>query len=284
MLENENLIQDIAEDEESAEALAEPQGPKVRITLEYDGTNYFGWQRQPGMPTIQQAVEDGLSRLFDSPISVISSGRTDQGVHALAQVAHFVAPRDIGRYKIVHAAQALIPKDIVITDAYEVDPSFHAQFKTLSKTYCYRFLNRPVPSAIHNRYSLWVSRPMDIEALNEAAKFLIGEHDFASFRSKGTYTRSTVRRIYHAEFIRKGEFVEFRINGSGFLKQMVRNIVGTLLDITWERRHPSSLTELIEAKDRRQAGMAVPPQGLFLEQVFYPPEFNAPLDKSTRSL
>jgi len=259
--------------------MAEAPGPKIKITIEYDGTAYSGWQRQAsGVPTIQEKIESALEELFQKPTTIVGAGRTDQGVHALAQVAHFTAPENVGRYKIVHAMQALLPKDIVVTEAIEVDPQFHAQFSATSKTYCYRILNRSVPSAVHNRYSLWVSRPLNLEILNKATHALIGEHDFASFRSQGTPVKSTVRTIFSAQFTCQGtDFVEFRINGSGFLKQMVRNIVGTLLDITWDRRSPNSLSELIALQDRKKAGMAVPPQGLCLERVFYPPELDKPL-------
>ena len=259
-----------------------PHG-KVKLTIEYDGTAYNGWQRQgKGIPSIQATLEDAVMKLMsvEKKIPLFGAGRTDAGVHAINQVAHFIPPVDVRRFNFVHAFQALLPEDIVVKKAELVPADFHAQNLALSKTYIYRIWNEPIPSALRAKKSLWIRLPLNEQRLNKACQDLVGTHDFNAFRSLGSFVNTTTRTIHWAKFIRTGEFLEFHINGSGFLKQMVRNIVGTLLQIELNDRNPESLPGLIKSLDRRQAGPTVAPQGLYLDEVFYSPE----LDKLAQPL
>ena len=256
---------------------------KVKLTIEYDGTMYSGWQRQgTGIRSIQQTIEDATSKLFmqDKKILIVGAGRTDAGVHAVNQVAHFIPPQDVTRFNFVQAFQALLPPDITIKKAELVPPDFHAQNLALSKTYVYRIWNDPIPSALRARKSLWIRLPLNIERLNEGCEHLLGTHDFNAFRSEGSFINTTIRTINWCKFLKTKEYLEFHINGSGFLKQMVRNIVGTLLQIELNGRDPASLPDLIKSRDRKQAGPTVAPQGLYLADVFYGPK----LDNSAQPL
>lgn len=254
---------------------------KVRLTIEYDGTHYFGWQFQGAdKPTVQHVLEDALAKLFCEKINLYTAGRTDKGVHAVNQIAHFETSKDPSVYNLVYAFQGHLPPDIVVKKAELVSSDFHAQWDAVSKNYTYRIYNSPLPSALYARRALWIRKPLNLDRLNYAAQYLVGTHDFNCFRSEGTPVPTTVRTINSAKFIKSGDFVEFHINGSGFLKQMVRNIVGTLLQIELNGRDPDSIPELIASRDRKRAGPTVEPQGLYLERVFYPPE----LDKSAKPL
>jgi tRNA pseudouridine38-40 synthase len=254
---------------------------KVKLTIEYDGTNYKGWQRQaPEIPSVQGFIEDALEKLFGQKINMVGAGRTDAGVHAHNQIGHFIPPRDPRPYNFVHAFQALLPADIVIKKAEHVPINFHAQVSAVNKTYIYRIWNHPVPSAIRARRSLFIRKPLDIEKLERAAQYFVGTHDFKALRSEGSAALTTVRTVHWTKFKKTDEYVEFHINGSGFLKQMVRNIVGTLLQIEMNDRDPHSIPALLASRDRKLAGPTVGPQGLYLEQVNYPME----LDKQTLPL
>ncbi|MBK9294938.1 MAG: tRNA pseudouridine(38-40) synthase TruA [Oligoflexia bacterium] len=221
-----------------------------------------------------------MEKLFEEKVSVFGAGRTDAGVHALNQVAHFVVSRDPRNYNIKSAFNSLLNKDIVVKKAELVANEFHALRSNTHKTYVYKIWNSEIPTALHKNRSLWIRKPLNLDLLNQSASQLVGEHDFESFRSEGTPVQTTIRSIYSAKFIESGGFIEFHITGNGFLKQMVRNIVGTLLQLDSGQRSIESLPALIKAKDRRLAGPTVAPQGLYLSEVFYPPE----LDKLAQSL
>lgn len=249
--------------------------PRVKLTIEYDGSQYFGWQYQgPGKPTIQEKLEEALLQLFKEKVSVIGSGRTDKGVHAINQAAHFDAPRDVSHFDLIRAFWPYLPSDIAVKDAKVVSSEFHAQRSAVSKKYIYRILNRHSPSALYAKRALWIRKPLNLELLNEGAQLLIGTHDFNCFRSEGSYVKDTIRTIFDAKFLKSGDFVEFHIRGSGFLKQMVRNIVGTLLELELRGRTMESLKTLILSRDRKLAGPTVQPQGLYLAEVFYPPNLD----------
>ncbi len=264
---------------------------RVRLTVEYDGTNYFGWQYQGAdKPTIQQTLEEALSELLGQKQRVVitGSGRTDKGVHAINQIAHFDSPKSLHNYDILRGFWPFLPKDIAVKKAEIVSPKFHAQRSATGKTYIYRILNREAPSALFTKRALWVRKPLDIDHLNAAAEILLGTHDFNCYRSEGSWVNGTERTLTQAKFIKSGEFVEFHITGSGFLKQMVRNIVGTLLEIELKGRKIESLQVLFDSKDRKMAGPTVEPQGLYLSKVFYPEAFAnesfSSLDNTPQSL
>lgn len=243
---------------------------KVCLTIEYDGTAYFGWQFQgDDKPSVQQKLEEALAILFNEKVGLVGASRTDKGVHARNQVAHFRAPREVDTYNFIRAFPAYLPPDIVVKKAELVPDDFHAIKSAVAKTYVYRIWNNDIPSALLLNRALWIRKPLDIERLNRACRHLIGTQDFNCFRSEGTETQTTVRTINSAKFIKSEGFIEFHINGSGFLKQMIRNIVGTLLQIEMNGRDEDSIPALIASRDRTQAGPTVEPQGLYLEKVHY---------------
>lgn len=242
-----------------------------KLIIEYDGTDFHGWQVQPGLSTIQHEIQTILEVMTQKTIIIHGSGRTDAGVHALGQVAHFSCDTKISAEQFQLALNQMLPKGIVIRECTVVDESFHARFSAKHKTYQYRILNSRIPMAIGRQYAWHVHRPLDTEAMQEAANHLVGEMDFKSFEGTGSPRVSTVRTIYRADFIRKGDRVFFEICGSGFLKFMVRNIVGTLVEVGLGKRTPDDFLKTILAKDRKEAGATAPPQGLFLFCVEYDP-------------
>jgi tRNA pseudouridine38-40 synthase len=254
---------------------------RIKLTIEYDGTHYFGWQAQgEGKSSIQQSLEEAAEKFLKEKISIFGAGRTDAGVHALNQVAHFDTSKDVDNYNLVRAFNSHLPEDITIKAAEKVGTHFHARKSAVSKTYMYKIWNNEIPSGLNQKRALWIRKPLDLDRLNQACLDITGTHDFNCFRSEGSYTRSTERTINSAKFTKSGEFIEFRVNGNGFLKQMVRNLVGTLLQIELNERDPESLPGLIASRDRTQAGPTMAAHGLYLEQVFYSPQ----LDKSAQPL
>jgi tRNA pseudouridine38-40 synthase len=242
---------------------------RLKLVLEYDGTAYHGWQVQPGLDTIQARVEAALSRLAGVPIHVMGAGRTDAGVHALGQVASCTAELRLEDRALQRALNALLPKDIVVCGVESVAAEFDARRSARSKTYCYTLLRRGYPSALHGRVSLYVPYAMDVAAMADAARFLVGTHDFSSFRA-GTCTAATsVRTVSRATWRMEGEMWRFEIVGNAFLQHMVRIIVGTLLEVGRGRRKPADLPEILASRDRRRAGKTAPPHGLCLVGVEY---------------
>lgn len=249
---------------------------KVKLLISYDGTDYEGWQRQAdGKPTIQEALETALSRLFNQRITVTASGRTDAGVHAEAQVIHFTAPKDPTSMKLVRALNSLLPESIAVKKAWLAPEEFHAQRSAVQKTYRYLIHNSPIPDPLRRRFTTWLKKPLNVEKLNEITKPLLGEHDFKSFQTSGTVLKTTVRTILKAQWAVVDEnLIEFRITGTGFLKQMVRNIVGTALYLNQNDLGPDEMQRILEAKDRQFAKNTAPAQGLRLESVEYPPDLD----------
>lgn len=250
--------------------------PKYKLIVSYDGTDYCGWQRQKPhkhaseKPSLQETLEKALSKLFNESIDVSASGRTDAGVHAQAQVCHFVTERPLPR-DLCWAVRSLLPDSLVVKKAWLAPDEFHATLSAEKKTYRYWIWNDPRPTALLSRYSHWVRQPLDLDYLNQQAQYLVGEQDFKSFQSAGTPVAHTVRQIYQVRWTRRhSRLVQFEVTGSGFLKQMVRNIVGTQLDFYLKNQPLESIVRVLESQDRRQAGPTAPPQGLFLWRVFYP--------------
>lgn len=242
----------------------------IKLLIEYDGTNYQGWQVQPRGPTIQGTLEEKLRLLTGEPIQLIGSGRTDSGVHALGQVAHFKTQSQMDVHSIQRALNSLLPHDIVIQKIEEVEEGFHARRHSKSKLYEYRILNRNLRSAFHRGYVWHIPQKLNLKEMKEAAQYLIGEHDFSSFRSVGTPTRTAVRKVIRAEWKRDREgFLCFKIEATGFLKQMVRAMVGTLVEVGRGRIRAAEFQEILDSKDRRKAGPTAPAQGLFLKEVKY---------------
>ena len=254
---------------------------RVKLLISYDGTDYSGWQRQTRLESVQGTLENALKRFYRQPIHLLGASRTDTGVHALGQIAHFDAPRDPEQGDLRFALNGMTPPSIVIKQAWIAAEGFHAIASTTKKTYVYKVLNRRVPSAVRHRYTYWVRRPLDVDYLNEASTALLGRHDFKSFQTSGTTVKSTVREIHFVNWERQGsDIIRFTVTGSGFLKQMVRNLVGTLINLNLTEADPKKLSSILEARDRRRAGPTAPPQALYLSKVYYPDQ----LDNKCRKL
>jgi tRNA pseudouridine38-40 synthase len=242
----------------------------IRLTLEYDGTRYHGWQRQKNALSLQEVVENALARIIGETVRLTGSGRTDAGVHARGQVANFVTKSTAPLRAFLHGLNSLLPMDIAVLQAEEVPLTFHARYAALWKTYEYRILNRPVRSPFHHQQAWWLPGLLDVAAMQEAAQALPGERDFLAFRAAGSRPGQAVRRVREAIWHRGPEgLLSFIITANGFLRGMVRSLVGTMVEIGKGKYPPIYLHEVLEKRDRRLAGPTAPPQGLFLVQVEY---------------
>lgn len=241
----------------------------VRLVVQYDGTDYAGYQAQPGCLTIQGELQRALSSLLAEDIRVIGASRTDAGVHAKGQVVSFTTENVIPMGRIVPALNALLPRDIVCIEAQEATAEFHPQYAALRKQYSYRILNRELPSPFAARYSWHVRQALDLRAMNEGASCLVGRHDFAAFRAAGGSAKTSIRHVLNLEVVAQGDFAEVSVEGDGFLYMMVRIIVGTLVDVGLGRMAPQRVAQILASRDRGQAGITAPPQGLTLLRIDY---------------
>ena len=242
----------------------------IRLLLEYDGTGYHGWQRQLDGATIQGVLEDAVARLTQERVAVIGSGRTDAGVHARGQVANFRTGSAIPLKAFHQGLNSMLPKDIAVLEAREAAPSFHARKSARAKTYEYRILNRSTRSPLHRNHAWWLAPRLDLGAMAEAAAALPGEHDFTAFRASGSDNLNPVRRVLAAEWREEpGGWLSFTITATGFLRGMVRSLVGTMVEVGRGKVPPIRLAELLENGARHLAGPTAPPQGLYLVEVFY---------------
>ncbi len=240
------------------------------MVLEYDGSAYSGWQRQVNGLCIQQIIEECIGRMTGEEIRVIGSGRTDAGVHALNQVAHFRTASRLGEWNLLMGINSLLPADIAVRELSEAPPEFHARFDALSKVYLYRICNRPVRSALERNGSWFVWEPLDMAMIGKALDVLRGTHDFSSFCSTHTDSADRVRTIIAIAAERDPSgMIAITLEADGFLRYMVRTIVGTLVEVGRGKRKPEDLVEILVEKDRRRAGITAPPQGLYLIGVKY---------------
>ncbi len=241
----------------------------LRLDLCYDGTRYRGWQRLPGREdTIQGKLETALSRILAQPIEVTGSGRTDAGVHALGQVANFHCDSGLSAEEILRQLRRYLPEDIGIYSCVDVPPRFHARLNARSKTYCYRIWNSEQPCVFERRYVAVMPERLDLEAMRQAAARLIGEHDFSAFCGNAKMKKSTFRRLDAIDIQHQGEEIRLTFTGNGFLYNMVRILVGTLVEVGRGQRSPESMEALFGGK-REQAGFLAPAQGLCLMEVMY---------------
>ena len=242
----------------------------LKITLAYDGTRFVGWQRQAQGESIQGLLEEALARLNGTPVTVHGAGRTDAGVHALGQVASACVTCEHETDTLTRALNAQLPDDIRIAAVDEAAPDFHARFSARSKTYRYQLRDAPVASPFERHYVWHLRGPLDAAAMERAAGVLVGTHDFAAFQSTGTETSSTVRTIVSSTIVRDTSgLLTYEIQGSGFLRHMVRAIVGTLVEVGLGRRAPETLSALLISGSRGHAGPTAPGHGLFLVRVDY---------------
>jgi len=241
----------------------------IRLDLCYDGTRYKGWQRLPGADTtIQGKLETALSRILGEPIEVSGSGRTDAGVHAKGQVANFHCESSLPAEEILIQLRRYLPEDIGIYSCRDVSPRFHARLNAKEKTYLYRIWNSPEPCVFRRRFVTIMEEPLDTDAMERAAELLLGEHDFSAFCGNAKMKKSTVRYIRSIRIRREGPELQLTFTGNGFLHNMVRILVGTLVEVGRGQREAASVAELFGGK-RSEAGFLAPPQGLCLEEVYY---------------
>jgi tRNA pseudouridine38-40 synthase len=241
----------------------------IKLTIEYEGTAYAGWQRQPNQNTIQAAVEEALFKITQQHIPVVGAGRTDSGVHALGQVVSFHADKLLADAQWAPALNSYLPQDISVISSEQVSPAFHARFSATGKVYEYRItvqLSRPAL----DRHRVWhFPHPLDTNAMRQALAEFVGTHDFTSFRGQRSQTINPMCTISHVSLRSESSSLLFRIEGDRFLKQMVRAIVGTLIEVGLQKRKPHTIPDILQAKDRRAAGRTAPAHGLYLVQVLY---------------
>ena len=249
---------------------------RIALGIEYDGTEFSGWQLQQGVRTIQGCVEEALSIVADYPVRVHCAGRTDAGVHGAGQVVHFDTGAERSMRSWVFGANANLPKQIAVLWATPVSEAFHARFSAVRRRYRYVIYNRNVRPTFLAWRSSWEYRPLDVALMHEAAQYLVGEHDFSSYRAQACQAKSPVRSVYRLDVTRRDELVFIDIEANAFLHHMVRNIAGVLMAIGAGERPPVWAREILELRNRALGGVTAPPHGLYLMAVGYPEEFRLP--------
>lgn len=240
-----------------------------KLTIAYDGTNYCGWQKQMNGKTIEGELINACSKIFTNFFTIKGSSRTDAGVHALGQVASLEVDSDIPLYKVVPAINCYLPDDIIVQDVEEVDLEFHPRYLAKEKTYHYKIYNAKVPLPQMSQYSYFYYKPLDVKSMQDAAKYFLGEHDFIAFSSPGGSVKTSIRIIYKCEIIKKENLIEIIVTGNSFLYNMVRIMVGTLIEVGLGKIKPEEILEIIASKDRRKPGKKAPAQGLTLIEIKY---------------
>lgn len=251
---------------------------RFALAIEYDGACFSGWQRQqaPVVNTVQEVLESAISQVADQPISTTCAGRTDTGVHATCQVIHFESPIDRGEKAWTQGVNSLLPKSIRVVWSKPVDSEFHARFSATARRYVYLMHCAKSASAIMAGKLCHVRQELDVEAMHTAAQYLLGEQDFTAFRAAGCQSKTPMRNVLHANVMRRGELCILDIKANAFLQHMVRNITGALLAIGRGEQKAQWIEQLLQARDRTQAGITAVPDGLYLIQVDYPESFNLP--------
>ena len=241
-----------------------------KITVQYDGTRYKGWQVQKATDaTVQGKLQNVLFKLAGHPVEVIGSGRTDAGVHAAGQVANFHIDEHFTMEEIFDNLNEFLPEDIAVTEIAEVDERFHSRYNAVSKTYSYRIRTSPVADVFERRFVYHYGKKLDVSRMKGAAAELIGTHNFASFCGNKRMKKSTVRTIMDITILEKDGEIEIQYTGDGFLQNMIRILTGTLIEVARGEREPESMKDILAAKNREKAGYTAPPQGLRLEKVLY---------------
>ena len=241
----------------------------IKLKIEYDGKDFNGWQKQPTKLNIQGEIERAIKDITGEEVDLIASGRTDAGVHALGQVANFKTNSNIPVEKFPIAINTKLKRSIRILEAQEVDERFHSRYNCKKKTYRYVINNSENGTAIYRNLEYNFSQKLNVEKMNEAAKYFLGEHDFRGFKASGTSSKSSVRTIYEANVYQEGSRIFIELTGNGFLYNMVRIISGTLIEVGLEKIRPENIKDIIESGDRERAGKTLPPQGLYLVNVEY---------------
>ena len=257
---------------------------RIALGIEYDGSRFLGWQTQPGGGSVQDAIEPALAGIAGGAVALTAAGRTDRGVHARAQVAHFDTDAERPLSAWVRGVNALLPDSVAVLWARPVDGEFHARYSAFARTYRYLLLNRQVRPALAARYAGWYHAPLEVEAMREAARLLAGEHDFSAFRSAECQARSPIRVLHELRIESKDERIDFVLRANAFLHHMVRNIVGTLIYVGKGKHPPRWAREVLDSRDRARAAPTFAPQGLYLESVEYDVRWGLPGENQNQDL
>lgn len=250
---------------------------RIALGIEYDGSHFRGWQtQQPGVRTVQEALDDALSQVANQPVTTVCAGRTDAGVHGTGQVVHFDtdASRDMRSW--VFGANRYLPGDAVVRWAQPVGDDFHARFSAISRRYRYVIYNHPRPPALYRTQVTWNYRPLDVAAMRAAAELLTGTHDFSAYRSVHCQAKSAVKTMHQLRLVEHGKLIVLEAHANAFLMHMVRNISGVLMAIGAGKAPPEWAGEVLSSRDRRQGGVTAPPFGLYLVDIEYPAHHNLP--------
>ena len=246
---------------------------RIALQVEYDGSQYYGWQSQPGLRTIQEAVERAIGKVADEEISISCAGRTDTGVHATQQIIHFDTHKERSTRSWIHGTNSFLPKDVCVRWGKEMPHTFHARFSAVSRAYRYVIFNAPVRPALMRSNLTWQYRQLDHHLMHEAGQHLIGELDFTSFRSVECQSKTPMRHVTSLNVTRHHDFVVIHIEANAFLHHMVRNIAGVLMSVGAGKKPAEWVKDVLLAKDRRKGAETAPPYGLYLTQVVYPDEY-----------
>lgn len=249
---------------------------KIALILEYDGRNYCGWQQQPDFPSVQSMLETAASRIASHPVRIIAAGRTDAGVHALYQVAHFETDAKRPSTAWVRGVNSFLPKDISVLWASRIDDDFHARFSAVKRIYRYYLLSRPTRPAIGYKRVGWVHYPLHLEKMRQAAELLIGKHDFSAFRSAECQSKTAVRNLTGLHISCHESLYIFEFCANAFLQHMIRNIVGGLVYVGQQKQSPEWMQELLQARDRTLSAPTLSPDGLYLAGVHYETKWSLP--------
>jgi tRNA pseudouridine38-40 synthase len=249
---------------------------RFALGVEYDGSDFSGWESQPRRRTVQSTLETALACVADGPVATVCAGRTDAGVHAIAQVVHFDSVAKRAPHEWVMGTNSNLPGDVSVRWANPVAEPFHARYSAVCRYYRYVILNRRQRPALLRRRAAWERSPLQVAAMRAAAAYLLGEQDFSSFRAAGCQAKSAVRKVVGLEVHRRGDLVFIDIAANAFLQHMVRNVAGVLIEIGKGKREPAWAKELLEARDRTRAAATAPAQGLYLSRIDYPPEHGLP--------
>lgn len=254
---------------------------KYALLIEYDGREFKGWQKQTNPPvrSIEEELEQAVSFIANEPVKLICAGRTDAGVHAMNQVVHFETTAIRPKRAWMLGINSNLPNDCAVKDIIPVNEEFHARFSAISRTYRYQIFNHPFRSPLKRFYALWNYHPLDVTAMEKGAQYLVGEHDFSAFRSSECQANTPFRNVHYIRFTQKEHLIEIELKANAFLHNMVRNIVGTLLEVGLGKEEPQYIKDVLESLDRTKGGITAPPQGLYLYNVEYPddvaPQFEA---------
>jgi len=249
---------------------------RIALGVEYDGTDFAGWQIQPNQRTVQDCLQKAISTVSNQPTTIIAAGRTDSGVHALNQVVHFDTDAIRNERNWILGLNANLPRDINVVWAREVDDNFSARFSATRRHYRYLLMNRVSRTAIHDNRMWWVFKPLDVEKMQQAADQLIGHHDFSAFRAKECQANSPIKTLERLKISKQGDCIAIDVTAQSFLHHMVRNLVGVLVPIGQGDKPVSWAQYVLETKDRSKGGITSPPQGLFFIDVEYPEQYSLP--------